>query len=262
MWYGCVAAAKLNVCRDTEAIELVCRAVRQEFGITNVHIEIFDRTRIGSDGKIYELVQATFYREGRLDTALEFVDGMLDRRSRRPVIEAALTYEPATGVIEVVASRADNRDWFVDIFARELLNYRIGKKRLPLRRYDLKQLLHPNKFLTDPEDGIESVHVTLLRLMPLDAEGERVTFECERGSPENIWQMAAKHFGFSNPLHGGWIATKAKLVVCFRAVKGAGRGRVLPVTITLHGCDLKERTERERIVGDKYLRSWGLLKNA
>jgi hypothetical protein len=28
-----------------------------------------------------------------------------------------------------------------------------------------------------------------------------------------------------------------------------------------HGCDLKDRTERERIVGEKYLQRWKLLKD-
>ena len=26
-----------------------------------------------------------------------------------------------------------------------------------------------------------------------------------------------------------------------------------------HGCDLKDRTERERMVGAKYLRRWGIV---
>jgi hypothetical protein len=34
----------------------------------------------------------------------------------------------------------------------------------------------------------------------------------------------------------------------------------LPITITTpHGCDLKERTDRERLIGDKYLPRWGLV---
>jgi hypothetical protein len=32
------------------------------------------------------------------------------------------------------------------------------------------------------------------------------------------------------------------------------------VTITMpNGCDLKGKTDRERLIGDKYLRRWGLL---
>jgi hypothetical protein len=40
------------------------------------------------------------------------------------------------------------------------------------------------------------------------------------------------------------------------------RGRTLPLTISMpNGCDLKDRTEVERLVGDKYLRRWGILEN-
>jgi hypothetical protein len=35
----------------------------------------------------------------------------------------------------------------------------------------------------------------------------------------------------------------------------------LPVKITMpNRCDLKSRTERERLIGEKYLARWGLLK--
>jgi hypothetical protein len=74
--------------------------------------------------------------------------------------------------------------------------------------------------------------------------------------------MASSNFGLSNPLHGGWIVTKAKLLIYFRPTMDSRRGKVLPLSITMpHGCDLKERTECERMVGEKYLRPWGILKN-
>jgi hypothetical protein len=28
-----------------------------------------------------------------------------------------------------------------------------------------------------------------------------------------------------------------------------------------HGCDLKDRTERERMIGEKYLRRWGIVRD-
>ena len=34
----------------------------------------------------------------------------------------------------------------------------------------------------------------------------------------------------------------------------------MPLTITMpHGCDLKDQTAREQMIGAKYLRRWGLL---
>jgi hypothetical protein len=120
----------------------------------------------------------------------------------------------------------------------------------------------PYDFPTDPEDGIESVRVNHLRLKPMDTEGERVTLECTRQASQTIWQMASNRFGNTNPLLGGWVVTQAKLTIRFHPEAGSRRGRTLPLTITMpHGCDLKDRTERERMVGEKYLRRWYIVRD-
>jgi hypothetical protein len=195
------------------------------------------------------------YREGHPDDFLEFVDGTLDRRARRPVFEAALTYEPATGVIEVVAKDRESRPDLVRLFVRDLLATEFQEERLPLRRLDLAMLKRPFGFDNDAENGIQSVRVCHLRLMPLDAQGERVTLECMRDAEGSVWQMAEKRFGDADLLRGGWIVTQARLSIRFHPDAGASRGKTLPLTITMpHGCDLKDRTERERLIGEKYLR--------
>lgn len=262
MWDGFIGQPGLTLRREPEVLDRFRAAVRERFESKNVHIDIFDRQRPTFDGDDCELVQATVYRDGRLDDFLEFVNGTLDRRPRRPVYEAALTYEPATGVIEVVANDRESREDFVRLFARELLGSEFKQERLPWRRYDLGILLRPYDFPTDPEDGVESVRVNYLRLMPMDTVGERVTLECTRQASQTIWQMAADHFGSTDPLLGGWIITQAKLTIRFRPEPGSRRGRTLPLTVTMpHGCDLKDRTERERMIGEKYLRRWYIVKD-
>ena len=117
-------------------------------------------------------------------------------------------------------------------------------------------------FPTDAGDGIESVRVNHLRLMPIDTVGERVTLECMRQATHTIWQMAQDRFGANNPFNGGWTVTQAKLTIRFQPEAGARRGKTLPLTITMpHGCDLKDRTERERMIGEKYLRRWGFVRD-
>jgi CRP-like cAMP-binding protein len=46
----------------------------------------------------------------------------LIRRPRRPVYEASLTYEPASGFVEVVAPDRESRAEIARIFSRELLS--------------------------------------------------------------------------------------------------------------------------------------------
>jgi hypothetical protein len=262
MWEGFVTAKLLQVRSDDSALNELKDAIRKHFSVENVHIEVFARARSGSNGENHELIQATIYRDGLRDTFLEFDDGQLATRSRRPVIEASLTYEATAGVIEVVANAKETRQAFVRHFAELLLGIELGSDRLPLRRYDLAALRRPYDFPTDPEDGIESVRATCLRLMPFGTAGERVTLECMHDASKTIWQMAAEHFGANDPLRHGWVVTQMKLIVKFRPTATMTRGRSLPLTISMpHGCDLKDRTEAERLIGDKYLRRWGILAN-
>lgn len=262
MWDGFIGEPNLILRRDQVAVDAFKIAIRERFQSNNVHIDIFDRQRPTFDGAECALVQVTVYREGRLDTRPEFINGQLDRRPWRPVFEAAVTYECATGVIEVVANDRESREDLVRLFARDLLATEFHQQRLPLRQFDLRILQHPFGFPTEPGDGIEFVRVNSLRLMPVDTVGERVTLECMRQATQTIWQMAHERFGANSPLAGGWVVTQAKLTIRFHPDAGSRRGRTLPLTITMpHGCDLKDRTERECMIGEKYLRRWGIVRN-
>jgi hypothetical protein len=260
-WDGFIGEPNLDLRRDEASIDAFKTALRDRFASNNIHIDIFGRYRPTFDGEDCELVQIAIYREGLLDDFLAFDDaGTLVRRARRPVFEAAMTYEPATGVIEVVANDRESREEMVRFMARDLLGIEFQSEKVPFRTYDLAVLLHPFDFPTDPEDGIESVEVKQLRLMPIDNVGERVTLECLRKADRTIWSMSAERFGANDPLAGGWVATQAKLSIKFHPKGDAKRGRTLPLTITMpHGCNLKDQTEEEQLIGEKYLRRWGIL---
>jgi hypothetical protein len=263
-WDGFIGEPNLDLRRDEASIDAFKVALRERFASNNIHIDIFGRYRPTFDGEDCELVQIAIYREGLLDDFLAFDDGgALVRRARRPVFEAAMTYEPATGVIEVVANDRESREEMVRFMARDLLGIEFQSEKVPFRNYDLDVLLHPFSFPTDPEDGIESVEVKQLRLMPIDNNAERVTLECLRKADRTIWSMSADRFGPNDPLAGGWVATQAKLTIKFHPKADAKRGRTLPLTITMpHGCNLKDQTEEEQLIGEKYLRLWGILSGA
>jgi len=260
-WDGFLCELDCMVRRDETALGAFKASLRERFASNNVHVDIFERVRPTFDGEDCELVQITVYREGLPDDQFAFDDGgTLVRRAYRPVFEAAMTYEPATGVIEVVASDRESRAELAQFLARDLLGVEFRDEKVPLRRYDLAVLLNPHPFPTDAEDGIERVEVRQLRLMPIDAVGERVTLECLSKADRTIWSMAQERLGPGNPLAGGWVATQAKLSIKFHPKPGARRGRTLPLTITMpHGCNLKDQTEEEQLIGEKYLRRWGIL---
>ena len=259
-WDGFVSmpGRKLNL--DTTSLEAFTTALRARFASRNVHVDVFERTRSASDGASFEIVQLTIYREGLPDDRFAFTNaGVLERRPYRPVFEAALTYEPATGVIEVVANGGESRAELAHFLTRDLLGIEFRGEKVPLRKYDLDVLLTPHEFSTDPEDGIESVEIKLLRLVPFENNGERLTLECLRNADRTIWSMAAERFGPHDPLVDGWRATQAKLTIKLRPKGDSKRGKTIPLTISMSGCNLREQTEAEQLIGEKYLRRWGIL---
>ena len=262
IWDGFLCEPGCIVARDGAKLDHFKQAVRERFDSRNAEVEICDRMRPKLEQDASQLVQAAIYREGRPSTRKAFVNGSLDRLPDHPVIEAAVTYESMTGVIEVVAQDRESREDLVRVFAEHLLSIPFQGRRLKVREYALDRLRRPFEFPTDPEDNIEGVRLNLLRLMPLDTGGERLTLESMRGAERSIWDMARVRFDAHDPLRGGYRVTKARFTIKFRPIPGARGGRTLPVTISMpKGCDLKDRTDRERLIGDKYLRRWNLLRD-
>jgi hypothetical protein len=140
MWDGFVISPGLRIDEIPGGIAALKAAVGKQFGSQNVETDLFRRTRPAFDGDDSDLVQMTIYRDGAADDFLEFDNGALVRRPRRPVYEAALTYEPGMGVIEVVGPDRESRAEIARIFARELLSTEFKGEKIKLRRYDLSVL--------------------------------------------------------------------------------------------------------------------------
>lgn len=261
MWAGYMTDADCVVQRDASARHAFISAIKKFSGAAHAHVDIFDRVRTTHEGDECDLVQVTIYREGRPDDLLRFDDKWsLMRQAYRPVFEAAVTYEPATGGIEVIANDKATRGEIVKATVTHLLGIAFKENRLPLRCYDLSVLLTPYDFPVDPEDGVEGVEVRELRLMPIDDSSRRVTLENMARADGTIWSMADEMFQERTPLRDGFVITRAKLAVKLAKRPGGDRRRTLTLSITWpHGCDLKDRTATEQMIGEKYLRRWGIL---
>lgn len=261
MWAGYMTDAGCILQCAAAARQAFVSAIKEFSGAAHAHVDIFDRVRTTHEGKECDLVQVTIYREGRPDDLLRFDDkGLLVRQAYRPVFEAAVTYEPATGGIEVIANDKATRNEIVKAAVTHLLGIEFKENRLPLRCFDLSVLLSPYDFPVDAEDGIEGVEVRELRLMPIDDSSRRVTLENMARADGSIWSMADEMFGDRTPLQEGFVVTRAKLAVKLAKRPGGDRRRTLTLSITWpHGCDLKDRTATEQMIGEKYLRRWGIL---
>lgn len=259
-WDGYVCEKGINLDNSENAIAELAEAMKQHFNSKNVYIDMFDRVRPTFDGVDCEILQLTVYRDGDPEDMLSFDSGgELVSRSYRPVFEIAMTYESSSGVLEIVARNRTMRKEMAKLFITKLLNTDFDSRKVEVRRYDLDVLLKPHQFPVDLEDGIESVEVRQLRLMPIGSEGERVTLECLMKAKRTIWDLANEKLG-QDALSRGWRATQAKLVIKFCRKDGESRGKTLTLIITMpHGCNLKERTDNEQLIGEKYLRRWRIL---
>lgn len=250
----------LEVLRCDESRTAFQNALKGIIPDGRVLADIFERNRRGFGGTQYRVVQVTVYAEQRLHTSLEFQEEVLKNVSRRPVLSAALTYEPATGTLEVAANSKTIRDALIVAFAEHLVDRSTPVTDLGPRRYDLQHLKKPFDFPTDAIDRITEVRLRSLRLMPLGDADQRLTLEVGQVSKRSIWQVAEAQFHERNPFSGGWLITSATLTVTFQPNGTTRRGKTISLTITQpNGCDLKDRTELEQMIGNKYLRQWGIL---
>jgi hypothetical protein len=147
-WNAFLGRKDLDLASEGAAMEDFKEALRGCFDTPNVHVEVFDRTRLGfpdpdadEDDGTASLVQVTVYREDRPNTELAFLpEGTFGTEVRRKVLEAALTYEPATGLIECVGRQRDSRAEMVRMMATTLLGCEPEFEPAPVRAYDLSVL--------------------------------------------------------------------------------------------------------------------------
>ena len=263
MWSGYEGPKGLVPNASAATLEAFEQAARKLFGSLNAHCEIYRRTRPNLDQPDSGLHQLTLFHDDLPDTYLEFEleKETPVRRHRRPVVEVSITYEPATGVIEVVASVGKLRDQLARIFADTVLRQGIAAEQIALRRFDLSPLLQRFDFPFDAADHIELVKLVLLRLHQMNNPKRQLSLECPSRADGTIWDHARDVLAHGNDLvRAGYVATKATLSVKFLPGVGNRRGETLTFNITVpNGCDLKNQTERQRLVGERYVKSWGLL---
>ena len=239
-WTSFVGRKDLDLMAGGVAMEAFKEALRGSFDTANVHVEVFERSRLGfpdseSDGEPKaSLVQVTVYGEDRPNTELAFLaEGTLGTEIRRRVLDSALTDEPATGVIECVGRQRDSRAEMARLMATTLLGCEPDFQPAPLRAYDLGVLKQRLSFERDPEDRIEEVRVAMLRLTPLDSTAERITVESLLSSDKDIWTVVEERLG-PGALQNSYEINQARLVFVIAPVTATGHAPCrLPLPIRI-----------------------------
>jgi len=261
LWDGFEGPKGLTVSNKNSDIEEFKAKIADYFRVGGkVKVEIFEREKPYMDELELNITHIMVYREDlpKSYTALE--DDDLVPKIIRPVIEIAITYEPESGQIEVIAKSKECREEIAKVFSSSLLNTKIGGEKVPLKQYEISKLLKQCDFPTDPEDGIDSVKVAMLKLKPYDSNN-KVTLEVTAKEDKTIYEKSQEWFNINDPLRHGFQLSQVKLVIHFMPDQDNRRRKTIPINIRWpNGCDIKNKTKKERLIGDKYLKRWGLLK--
>ncbi|WP_131522943.1 hypothetical protein [Nitrobacter sp. Nb-311A] len=257
MWAGFVVPTGLEVdIRETQ-LQSIEAAVRGAFGARRFHIEPIERLQ-SQDPDGHPNIQLTIYSEDFPVDELEFMDDGLRSRSRRPVRETAIVYDAVSGTIEVISKRQDLRRTFAALFAQHCLGVELSGEQLPFLVFDLMPLIDPHPFPTNPEDGIAKVKLTMLTLSPSD---QRLIqqFQVKFDDPATLHELIRDQYGDTNPLDGDLYPWRASIEVQFEPSNGSRRRKKIRVDLTKpNRCSLRGKTERERLILDRYLRDWGV----
>lgn len=264
-WAGFVGPKGLNVCYDDEYRREFESRICDMFKSGNAHLEVYERLRFGLDESPSQVTQTVVYREGLPGSSLAFdKNGELERKPSQQVLEAVITYDAKSGVIEVVGLDSKSRPRLARLFAEVLLRQPILGVFLPLRQYDLCSLLVPRKFPTDPEDGISHVQVMSLALRHKDIPYADIVYELKQRCELTPYEYSDRVMLKQGPLNQpDFVIIRATLSVHFRPDRHNKRGKTISLSLTLpNGCDLKGKTKKERLICEKYLPQWNLVKEA
>lgn len=261
MWDAFIGPKNISVSKsDIDVLAFKDKIMELFRAVGKIHIDIFERTRSEGDDNQIELIQIMVYREDLPSTQLAFEDESLVSKIVRPVKEVALTYEPESGHIEVVVEGKENRKAIPKIFSETLLKSPIDGEKIPLKRYTIQSLLKQRTLSFDPDDGIESVDVTMLKVARPNSYNT-VTLDVATKEERSIYDISKEYFGENDPLKSGFKLKQVRISIRFMPDEESRRGKILHVKIREpNGCDLKSKSQKEKLIGDKYLEKWELVE--
>jgi hypothetical protein len=263
-WSSFVAPKGREVHSSKEQIEEFKQLVLEHFNISKkIKVELFDRTKTDHTGKEIVVFQLVAFHDGLHRSVQTFDEEEVVTKFIASVNEFSVSYEPHSGIIEVVSDYKDNRDKLAKAFANAFLKIDEDVGEIIIKKFNLSQLKIPYDFMKDVDaiDLIEDVKITLLKLKPLNSRNS-TTIEALFSEPRSIYNLAEEWYAQNNPLHGdSFSVKKARISIKFNPCDKNPRGKLLHVIITdPNGCDLKDRTEKEKLIGNKYLEKWGLME--
>lgn len=263
-WSSYIAPRAREIHNNQENIEEFKQLVLEHFNISKkIKVELFNRTKTDHHEKEIIIFQLIAYHDGLHKAVQTFEKEEVVTKFFPAVNEFSISYEPHTGVVEVVSDCKENRDKLARAFVNAFLKTDEDVSEISIKKFDLSKLKNSYDFMKDVDasDLIDDVKVTLLKLKVLNSKNS-TTLESPFTQRCSIYDLANEWFSQNNPLHGSaFKINKVRLSVKFKPTGKKPRGELLHIMITdPNGCDLKDRSDKQKLIGNKYLERWGLME--
>lgn len=261
MWDSFIGVKGKSLLKNENTITDFQARLRQIFcPNAQMKIELYMRSRPEENNSSMLIYQVSAYIQGLAESYLELENGEIITKSRRPLHEVAICYEPIAGIIEVIAKGKTQREKIARAFSEVFLNHSITSEQIPACEYDLSSFLTERSFPTDIEDAIENVNLISVKMRAINGDGN-IILEIPNKHDKSIYEQAYEWFEENSPFLGGFVIQSTKIALRFYPEKNAQHAKVLPIKIALpNRCDLSSRTGEKYFIGEKYLDKWRLRK--
>lgn len=229
-----------------------------------VIVEIDRTSEQDEEGKTVEVLNIVVYVEGPMQSHLVIRDGGLVTDHLRPALRSGIVYDPRQGALDVIAKGGKPvRERIALAFARACTGSD-AIDPVPLREFDLTPLKRGIFFPVDAADPIESVWLEEIELHGVVDGQPRIVLKRppRRKELADDWTRRRSWLGVPADLIKLPLTKihRAVIAVRFHPAFGERQAKTLQVIITCpNGCNLREHTERERLILQKYLPRWELV---
>jgi hypothetical protein len=262
MWDGFIGPKLADMKTDEVALGGFRAKLLEILQVERVVIEHFGRARRREGETARDIAQITIYSEDVPVDELVIIATGVENRARNPVRETAIVYEPHSGTIEVIGRVKTIRESVARLFAEMLLGTALTGERLARRRVDFSPLLSTENLPVRPQDGIARAKLTMLMLSTLDGKLNQ-RFEVPFKEARSLHYALASQYGSRNPLNANLRPWMAKIEIEFEPPIRGRRGKKINVNLGYpNKCSLRGKTAKERLVLNRYLPAWGLLRGA
>jgi len=262
-WNAFVGPENREIDKSEENIAKFKNLVLEHFNISKkLQIEFNSRSKEDKDGNEFEICSLMAFHDDLPKSIQAFDQDKVVTKYFSPAKDFSISYDPTSGLIEVISNSKDNRAFLAKKFANIFLKTEDDKFEIRLKKYNISKFKSYQDLMKDVDikDGIQDIKVTLIQLSPINGKGSNI-LQSGFLDHEDIYEKSRKWFGNNNPLTGSFEIKKIRFSIKFKPDTKNPRGKLIHVNITdPNGCDLKDRTEKEKIIGDRYLEKWGIVE--